>query len=255
MSTQMPAVPAGNGQHPIPLIVISAGDMAASSAFYATVFGWQMHPISPDLTAVVAPSGPTISLHAGEVSGAQGVIPFIAVADVDAGLARAVAAGANIERAPWSMPMVGTLARFTDASGTVYGLTSAVAPEGLPHVPMPLGDGPKPPPNSICSLEMYASDGGAAARFFGDLFGWGSAATMAHYMAFDAGAGIGGVFQSHTPAMPAVAYVFSDDVAACLGTIVAAGGQQLGDAMSMPGVGTFGYFVDPSGTHMGLIGP
>jgi hypothetical protein len=25
--------------------------------------------------------------------------------------------------------------------------------------------------------------------------------------------------------------------------------------MSAPGLGTFGYFTDPSGTQMGLIGP
>ena len=78
---------------------------------------------------------------------------------------------------------------------------------------------------------------------------------MPPYVAFDPGAGIGGVFQSHTPALPAVAYIYVDDAVATLTAIDAAGGSRLGDAMSMPGMGTFGYFKDPSGSSMGLIGP
>ncbi|MFZ4739062.1 MAG: VOC family protein [Bradymonadia bacterium] len=37
--------------------------------------------------------------------------------------------------------------------------------------------------------------------------------------------------------------------------IIAAGAESLGEPMAMPGMGTFGYFKDPSGTPMGLIGP
>jgi hypothetical protein len=37
--------------------------------------------------------------------------------------------------------------------------------------------------------------------------------------------------------------------------IEAAGGKRTADPMSAPGMGTFGYFTDPSGTHMGPIGP
>jgi len=77
---------------------------------------------------------------------------------------------------------------------------------------------------------------------------------MPHFMAFDAGASIGGVFQSHTPAMPAVAYIYVADVGATLSEIDAAGGKRMGEPMRMPGMGCFGYFTDPSGTSMGLIG-
>jgi predicted enzyme related to lactoylglutathione lyase len=78
---------------------------------------------------------------------------------------------------------------------------------------------------------------------------------MPQYIAFDPGTGVGGVFQSHTPALPAVAYVYAADVAAKLAEIEAAGGRRLGEPMRMPGAGCFGYFQDPSGTSMGLIGP
>ena len=241
--------------HPIPLVVISANDLPASSAFYSKVFRWQTHPISPVVTAVVAPGGPSVSLRAEAPEGFPGIVPFIGVPDVAAALERAVAAGGSIERAPWSIPMVGTLARFKDPSGTIYGLTNGVPPGEMPRVPPPFGSNPKPPPNTICSLEMYAADHADAARFFGELFGWSTQATMEQYLAFDPAAGIGGVFQSHTPSLPAVAYIFVSDVAATLGEIDASGGHRLGDAMPVPGAACFGYFKDPSGTTMGLLGP
>jgi predicted enzyme related to lactoylglutathione lyase len=252
---EMPKVPVGTGQHPITLVVISANNLAASSAFYSKLFGWQMQPMSPELTAFGAAAGPSGALRCNIPAGFPGMVPYITVPDVDAALKKVVAAGGAVEKASWSVPMLGKLARFKDPSGTIYGFTDAATPGGAPRIPMPLGPGPKPPAGAICSVEMYAADGKAAARFFGEQFGWGTVQTMEQYMAFDAGAGIGGVFQSHTPSLPAVPYIYSTDVAATLAQIEAAGGKRLGDPMRMPGVGCFGYFQDPSQTSMGLIGP
>jgi uncharacterized protein len=253
MSVEIPQVPPGNGKHPIPMAVVAANDLAASAAFYTKLLGWQAMPMGAQLTTLIAPSGPSLALRADNPQGFPGVVPFVAVPDVAAALASAVAAGGSVERELWNLPMVGTLARFKDPSGTLYGLTSMAAP--APRVPMPFGANPKPPARTVCSFEMYASDGAAAAKFFGGLFGWGSLATMEQYMAFDPGAGVGGVFQSHTPALPAVAYFWVDDVTATLATVESLGGRRVGDPMAMPGMATFGYFKDPSGTTMGLIGP
>jgi predicted enzyme related to lactoylglutathione lyase len=250
----IPQAPVGSGAHPVSLVVISANNLAASSEFYKAIFGWQIMPMSAELMAVVTQGGPSAALRANIPEGFPGVVPYIGVKDVNATLDRVVAPGGAIERASWKMPMMGTMARFKDVSGTIYGLTDAMIAGGAPRVPMPFGDNPKPPAGAICSLEMY-STGDATPTFFGDLFGWGTLPTMPPYVAFDPGAGIGGVFQSHTPALPAVAYIYADDVKAKLSAIDAAGGARLGDAMSMPGMGTFGYFKDPSGTSMGMIGP
>ncbi|MGE0439835.1 MAG: VOC family protein [Gemmatimonadales bacterium] len=254
MTSPSPA-PDGTGRHPILMVAIAANDLAASKAFYQKVFAWQAHQITPDILAVGLPAGPAVTLRANTPAGFQGVVPFVAVPDIDQALASATAAGGSLERAPWSVPMAGKLARFRDPSGTIYGLTSAMAPGPVPPVPAPLGANPKPPAGTVCSLEMYAADRDAAAAFLGSQFGWGAAETMPGYTAFNPGAGIGGVLQSHTPAMPAVAYVFATEVEAKLGEIEAAGGKAIGSAMRVPGVACFGYFTDPSGTTMGLIGP
>lgn len=248
-------LPQGTGNHPIIMVVISANDMTASTKFYSAIFGWQMHTLSPALTVAALPAGPSVSLRANTPEGFPSVIPFIGVSDVAAALQSVEAAGGSLERAAWSVPMVGQLARFKDSSGTIYGLTNAIAPGTIPHIPMPFGANPKPLANTICSLEMYAADGKAAADFFSNLFGWGTLETMPQYLAFDPGAGIGGVFQSHTPGTPAVAYLYVEDVAAKLAEIEAAGGTRLGDPMPIPGMACFGYFKDPSGSSMGLIGP
>lgn len=255
MGFQMPKVPRGSGEHPIALVVVAANNLAASGAFYSKVFGWQVQPMSTELAGVVAPGGPTAALRSKVPAGFPGMVPYIGVPDVDAMLKRLVAAGGTIERAPWKVPGVGTLARFEDPTGIVYGLTDAMTPGGSPRIPMPIGSNPKPHAGTICHVEMYAADGVAAARFFGELFGWGTLATMPQYMAFDPGAGVGGIFQSHTPVLPAVAYIYATAVEAKLVEVAAAAGKRIGEPMRMPGAGCFGYFRDPSGTTMGLIGP
>jgi predicted enzyme related to lactoylglutathione lyase len=240
------------------MVAIAATELAASAAFYRSVFGWPLVTVSPELASAALPSGPVVTLRGNTPSGFQGVVPFIAVPSVEAALKQVTSAGAAVERAPWQAPMMGTLARFTDPFGTVYGLASV--PAGAPpapyaqHVPAPFGDAPRPPSATVCSLELHAGDLEAAARFVAVHWGWGTMPSMPPYLMFDAGAGIGGVFQSHSPASRGVAYVFAPDVRATLDAIDAAGGQRMGDAMAMPGMATFGYFSDPSGTMLGLIG-
>jgi predicted enzyme related to lactoylglutathione lyase len=255
MGFEMPKIPEGSGKHPIALVVVSANNADASSTFYSKLFGWQLHPMSAELTGFVSPAGPSGALRSNVPTGFPGMVPYIAVLDVDAMLTRVVAAGGAIEKPSWSVPMIGRLARFKDPAGTIYGLTGSALLGGLPRIPMPVGSNPKPPSGAICHVEMYAADGAVAARFFGELFGWGTLATMPQYMAFDPGAGAGGIFQSHTPSMPAVAYIYTTDVDAKLAEIEEAGGQRMGEPLRMPGAGCFGYFQDPSHTSMGLIGP
>jgi predicted enzyme related to lactoylglutathione lyase len=250
---EYPDVPTGSGRHPIAFVTLAANQLAASAAFYSRIFGWQTHAVTPDITGAATPAGPNVTLRANTPDGFQGMVPFIGVSDVDAALPRIVAAGGAIEREPWTVPMAGTIARFTDPSGTVYGLTGGV-PGTLPSIPVPFGANPKPPAGTICSIEMYARDETVTARFFNELFEWGTRQTLPQYLGFNPGAGVSGVFQAHTPSLPAVAYVYVADVGATLNEIDRAGGRRTAEPMSAPGMGTFGYFTDPSGTHMGLIG-
>jgi len=254
MTDMQPMVPTGTGAHPIMLVVIAANALRESAAFYAELFGWRLMPMSAELMAGTTPGGPTVALRANVPEGTPASVPFLGVNDVAATLARVVEAGGSLERAPWNMPLMGTMARFRDPSGTIYGLTSALAPSPMASMPMPTGTNPEPPAGAICSVELYATDNTVTPAFFHTLFGWGTADTMPRFVGFDPGAGIQGVFQTHTPATTAVSYIFTPDVPAMLVRIDAAGGKRMGVAMALPGFATFGYFTDPSGTVMGLIG-
>jgi uncharacterized protein len=245
--------PDATGEHPILMVVLTARDLAASVTFYRQVFGWQLQSMAPDLAAGALSAGPSVALRANVPDGFPGMVPFIRVGDVDTMLQRIAAAGGSLDKAPWNSPG-GTLARFSDRSGTIYGLTSALTPGPLPRLEVPFGTNPKPPQGTVCSIEMYARDADAPAEFFGSLFGWRTQQTMPQYLGFDPGAGIGGVFQAHTPTLPAVAYIYVTNVAATLTALEAAGGKRLGDPMAIPNTATFGYFTDPSGTTMGLVG-
>ncbi|MEO5763447.1 MAG: VOC family protein [Vicinamibacteria bacterium] len=251
----MPSVPRGSGECPILFVTISACDMTGSTPFYGSVFGWRTHEVSPDVSGAQTPGGPNVALRSDAPAGFPPMVPFVGVRDVEATLERVVSGGGTVERGPWPVAMAGTLARFRDPSGTLYGLTSALPTDPIPRIEAPFGSNPKPTPGSICSIEMYAADRHATGAFFRDVFGWGSAETMPHYRGFDPGAGIGGVFQSHTPTAPAMTYIYVNDVSDAIAKIRAWGGKPLGDPMSAPGMGTFGYFVDPSGSAMALIGP
>lgn len=246
-------VPSGTGAHPIAMVAIAASDLAASRDFYSSLFGWRFMPISPEIMTATPVSGPAVTLRGGNPGGVQGAVPYVLTSTVEDGLRRVGEAGGATERAPWPAPGGVTLARFTDPAGTVYGLLSGAAVSPT-VIPAPFGDAPRPPANTVCSLEMHAGDLDVAGRFFGDVFGWGTQAMMPQYLTFHPGAGIGGVFQSHTPVSRGVAYIYVDDVEGTVAAIEQGGGKRMGDPMRMPGLACFGYFSDPSGTMMGLMG-
>ena len=250
----LPTAPRGSGAHPVALTVLTSGDLPRSRDFYARLFGWQVMPLTAEVAGAATPGGQSAGLRSNNPAGFPAMVPYLFAPDVDKALATAVAAGANVEKPRWKVPMVGSMARFTAPGGTLMGFVDSKEMRPPEALPFPLGPGGKSPPGTICSLELHSSDFAATSKFLAG-FGWNTRETMPHYMAFDAGAGMVGIFQSHTPALPAVAYLASADVAGKLGEIEKAGGKRMADPMSMPGMGTFGYFTDPTGTAAGLIGP
>src|SRR5262249_32874943 len=98
MEFEHPKVPSGSGEHPIALVVVSAKNLAAAGKFYSKLFGWQVHPMSPELAGAVAPAGPTAAFRADVPAGVPRVGPPITLRDVDPILAAVVPAGGR-ERA------------------------------------------------------------------------------------------------------------------------------------------------------------
>lgn len=252
-TTSMPTAPKGSGQHGIGWIEIRANDLVASGTFYQEVFGWEIESFTPDYKVFkVRSGGPSGGLRGNSPDGTPACTPYIFAADVALAQADIVAAGGRKLTEPENIGG-GWIGHFAAPNGVIYGL--ADMPVTQPHIPAPFGAGTKPGVHSLCSLEMYGGpDLAATGKFFQDLFGWASADSMPGYRMFDPGVSLGGVFQGHTPGTPSMVYIYVEDVGAKLQEIEQAGGKRVGEPMGMPGV-TFGYFTDPSGTAMGLIGP
>jgi predicted enzyme related to lactoylglutathione lyase len=250
-----PQVPAGSAEHPVCWLEIVTNDVAKSRAFYSDVFGWPIQAMG-DFVMFLPAQGVSGNFKTDAAPGMQSVIPHLYAKDLPALLDSVVAHGGEIVEQPRAVGEHGeATAMFKDTAGTVYGVVNAAPQLPVPHFPPIFGPGPKPPAGTICSLELYGGDFAQTRTLFGDSFGWGLRDTMPQYMMFDPGSGIGGVFQSHTAVTKSLAYIWVDDVRTSLAAIEAAGGKRMGEPMALPGFGTFGYFTDPAGTAMGLIGP
>ena len=247
---ELPQIPAGSGAHPVSLVSISSG----AAEFYTNLFGWKLTSVGEGWSLAATPAGPQVVLDSATPDDFPTAVPFIEVPSIAATLEQVTNARGEVEREPWSVESIGELARFRDPAGTLYGLRTSATKTEHPHLPIPLGPNPRPAAGAICSLEMYVRDAAKASSFFGEIFEWGTTETMPSYLAFDPGAGIGGVFQSHTPSAPAMAYIAASDVPKKIEEIEAAGGERCGDPMEMPGMAWFGYFKDAAGTTLGLMG-
>jgi predicted enzyme related to lactoylglutathione lyase len=235
-------------------VELLAGNLDASTEFYRNVFGWKIEGWAPGYQVFETDGeSPAGGLRGNAPDGTPSCVVYIYVPDVAAAQAQIEAAGGRKLTEPENIGS-GMIGHFADPGGTIYGL--ADIKQEIGYIPVPLGGNPPAVENTICCVELYGGpDFAVTAKFFGDLFGWGTLETMPGYMSYDPGASVGGTFQSHTPGTRCLAYIYVADVAAKLAEIEAAGGKRMGDPMSMPGFGTFGYFTDPSGTPAGLIGP
>lgn len=228
-----------------------AADRESGNAFFSQVFGWTFEPYMDGYDIY----SPATGLGGGYRNAGEDdipVLPFIVVADIDAMLAALSAEGASVllEKEPVGE---GSIAVVTDCSGNPIGLTDLSTP--LDYHPDPFGDPSRLVHGAFCGLEIYAADLAACSDFYSRHFGWAVEAPAGDYMGFDPHAGIGGVFQSHSPQAPYVAYIWVDDVDPVLELVTASGGQVLGEPGRAEGSPVFAYFTDPGGIMFGLMAP
>ncbi len=251
-----PQAPRGSGVHPISWVEIRARNLPAAAEFYGAVFGWELQAFG-DTYMMYYRDG---ILGMGFSAGWKDILPdsliYISVPDIDDAVAKVEQRGGElIEPKQPIGPDMPNSAIIRNAEGVHVGLFDGPkSPQ--PYVPAPWSAPEPVAANSICSVEIHGgTDLAAAEKFYGGLFGWGTVAMGPQYMMYDPGAGVGGVFQAHTPQAPVMIYIYVDDVLATLEKIKASGGKQIGEAAAMPGMGMFGYFSDPNGVVLGLIGP
>lgn len=112
--------------------------------------------------------------------------------------------------------------------------------------------------NPVVHFEVVGRDADALAGFYGELFGWRSAAIegMGYHMVEREEGGIGGGIGSSQDggAGHVTFYVQVDDPQAALDRAVALGGSVVAPVMSIPNTVTLALFADPEGHVVGLVG-
>jgi predicted enzyme related to lactoylglutathione lyase len=125
MATQPPPPPHGAIAH----AAINADDLAASQAFYATLFGWTFTPWGPPgFFQIQAPTAPVMRAALQErrdlVDGVRtiGFECTVAVDDVHAVIALVPGLGGKVVMEPVTIPTVCELAMIEDPGGNVVGV-------------------------------------------------------------------------------------------------------------------------------------
>jgi predicted enzyme related to lactoylglutathione lyase len=252
-SMKMPEMPKGSGENNIGWMELTTKDAAGFQKFYGELFGWSFQPFQDDYFMYQTPKGVMGGVRINPPEGSPNCTYFIGVKDLDATMASIEAAGGKIVVPKEKVGEWGYIAFFKDRNDVIVGLSDMVMP--IDYHPDPMVSQSGLVPGSYVAVEVYGGDLASTKEFYGGLFGWSMLETMPQYMMFNTGMGLGGVFQGHTPQAHVMPYVWVEDVSATLDKIVAAGGQKLGEPMAMPGTPVFGYFLDPYGNGMGLMGP
>ena len=247
--------PQGYDKHHLCWVEFKSNDLAASEKFYTHVFGWFIayYDEDPSYSFFQPPSGLMGGFNSGLPEDAQSTTVYIYVPDVDAALADVEACGGKPCGEKMPVGGHGFIGFFNDPNGLMMGIADMyMKPEDTPY---PFGEGAKPAPNTICLFEFFGGDMAKSSEFYAKAFGWNAPVNPddPNHLVFSTGAGTQGVFIPDTEAIPVLAYIWVDDVAATIEKIEAAGGKRYMDPFEAAGK-HFGYFYDPSGVVVGLLG-
>ena len=240
-------------------------DTEAGRAFYRAVFGW-------DMTDSGVPGHDYTILAAGETmvgglmpltpeTAAMGVPPcwtgYIGVADVDASLARLLAAGGALRRPVEDIPGVGRFAVVADPQGAVFILfkPTGEAPPGPPP--------PADAPGHFGWRELMAGDGDTAFDFYAALFGWTKAEAidmgpMGVYQLFAIDGTTRGGMMTKPPQCPSPCWQFYVNVPAidaAVERVTKNGGKLANGPMQVPGGQWVAQCFDPQGAFFGMVAP
>lgn len=238
---------------------LATTDPAAASSFYASVVGWTPEPV-PGKPYTVFKTGDAFSAglmqmppnlrEAGVPSHWSG---YIDVEDVDAMLAKAIAAGATLRYGPEDIPAVGRFAVIADPDGAVFYL----------YTPSSRGqDAPPMTPGSIGWRELHARDPDAAFGFYAGLFGWQRSQAiemgpMGTYQlfAYD-GLDRGGIMAAQPGIRPQwLLYFAVPEIQAAADRVKLAGGTILFGPTEVPGGAWTLNCRDPQGAFFALVSP
>ncbi len=233
-------------------------DPKKAQAFYGEVLGWkvQAFPMG-DFTyeMIETPTG-TVGGYAPPRSdrAPSHWISYVSVADVDASLQAAVAAGGKVIEPAFDVPNVGRMARIADPTGAELCLYRSAS--GTDEADQPASQG------RFFWNELLTTDTKTAVGFYTRLLGYehkememGPAGTY-HVLEKDGVPRAGAMKLRDAGVAPSwLPYVAVDDCDAAVARAQRHGGKVLVPAEEIPGVGRFAVLADPTGATIAVIKP
>lgn len=237
---------------------LSTTDVEAARAYYAGLFGWDSRvtptPMGVDYTTFLLDGEQVAGMGPMPPDMAAAGVPtmwnaYVIVADADAVVADAVAAGGTVAMPTMDVMTEGRLAMVADPSGAVLGLWQPLDHQGAEVLDRS---------GSVVWNELQTRDLDAALPFYGTVFGWhwedydGSGYQVA---TLDAKAGddktVAGAMtmpEGVPPEAPSMWLVYFgvDDCDTSAARSAELGGQVFLPPMDM-GPGRFAGLIDPSG--------
>jgi predicted enzyme related to lactoylglutathione lyase len=231
-------------------------DTAKTQAFFTEVCGWGVETMQMgDEEATIFSAGgvPFAHLRAPQMGEPSHINAYLRVTDVDAGAAAVTANGGQVIVPPTDI-VPGRFSVVASASGAVFSLFHEADESTSGNHPG--GDG------SIHWTELHSSDVEADKAWLTSSFGFEVGTMpmpngMTYYLLKVGDDMAGGAMPGMQPGAPSfwLSWVQVDDVDAAAARVTHHGGQLMGQAMDMPGVGRMVVAQDPTGLVFGLITP
>jgi predicted enzyme related to lactoylglutathione lyase len=235
-------------------------DVEACKVFYSKLMGWgardspTRRPAYALFTARNAPVAGLTSLPEG--ARRAGAVPnwigYVAVADVDAAVARTRELGGTVHVPPTDIPGINRFAMIADPQMAAVAL--AKGRRGEPQSPDLLA------PGRVGWHELLAADWETVFSFYERLFGWQKGEShfgaMGSYQQFSAGGeAIGGMFTKPASLpVPFWLYYFNvRDLDVAARRVTAGGGEILYGPATVPGGARIIHCADPQGAVFALL--
>lgn len=234
---------------------LGTSDLAACTAFYGGLFGWQAVSAGPESGGYgfftldgerVGAYGPLT-----EPGAAPGWTIYFATADADATAKDIAQSGGAVRVPPTDVMTEGRFGQFTDPTGGYFALWQPGDTPGLDTVNAP---------GSLCWAELHSDDATAARDFYRTVLGWEYRAVPigpeATYWVTSTGGetgDFGGIMQSPTATTPWIPYFEVTDCDASVARAVGLGATVRHPAATAPGIGRTAAITDPQGAPLRLI--
>jgi len=227
-----------------------------AQAFYGEVLGWKVEkfPMEGFTYEMIKAGDRTIGGYAQpRLDAPPHWISYVAVVDVDAAVAKAVARGGKVVQPAADTPTVGRMARIADPFGAQLFLFRSSQGESSDWTPTA---------GQFGWNELWTPDAKKALAFYEEVVGWthkdmdmGPGGTY-HVLESD-GKSRGGVMTSQDPKAPPMwlPYVNVTDADAVTGRAKKLGGKVIAPPSDIPDIGRFAILADPDGAVFAVIKP